>query len=203
MATLLGISQWENLLLTVVRSRKIVLVGRLRPGLFVHGGGGGGYTSVWVTGRLICTTAFSFWVKLLALQFSHIHMCTAQQETWTDLHHLCVAETVLAVSCCWLMFMTLIFRHRDLLILKIISVQAHRNRERERECVCMCLVCVLHKLIILSKFVTEKEKEKKKQTKKPTTLTLQQNNCICCFIKFLCYFDLSENDSMRIWMCEW
>ena len=26
----------------VVRSRKIVLVGRLRPGLFVHGGGGGG-----------------------------------------------------------------------------------------------------------------------------------------------------------------
>ena len=30
---------------TVVRSTKIVLgVGRLRPGLFVHGGGGGGVT---------------------------------------------------------------------------------------------------------------------------------------------------------------
>ena len=28
---------------------------------------------------------------------------------------------------------------------------------------CMCLVCVLHKLIILSKFVTEKEKEKKEK----------------------------------------
>ena len=34
-------------------------------------------------------------------------------------------------------------------------------------------VCVLHKLIILSKFVTEKEKKKKKKKKK-TTLTLQQ-----------------------------
>ena len=175
---------------TVVRSRKIILgVGCLWPGLFVHGRGGGVYTSLWVTGRLICTTALSFWVKLLALQFSLIHMCTAQQETWADLHHLCVAETVLAVPCCRLMIMTYIFRHCGLLILKIISIQAHRNVER----VCVCLVCVLHKLIILSKFVTEKEKN---------TLTLQQNNCICCFIKFLCYFDSSENDSMRIWMCE-
>ena len=125
------------------------------------GGGGGFYTSVWVTGRLICTTALSFWVKLLALQFSHIHMCTAQWETWTDRHHLYVAETVLAVPCCCLMFMTYIFRHRGLLILKIISIQAHRNRERE--CVCMCLVCVLHKLIILSKFVTEKERKKEEE----------------------------------------
>ena len=73
-----------------------------------------------VTGRLICTTAFSFWVKLLALQFSHIHMCTAQQETWTDLQHLRVAETVLAVPCCRLMFMTYIFRYCGLQILKII-----------------------------------------------------------------------------------
>ena len=71
----------------------------------------------------------------------------------------------------------------------------------------MCLVCVLDKLIILYKFVNEKEKKKKKKTKKTTkteknkktTLTLQQYNCICCFIKLLCYFDsLSENDSMRI-----
>ena len=45
--------------------------------------GGGIYTLLWVTGRLICTTALLFWVRLLALQFSHIHMCTAQQETWT------------------------------------------------------------------------------------------------------------------------
>ena len=90
------------------------------------------------------------------------------------------------------MFMTYIFRHRGLLILKIISIQVHRNTQRE--CMCMCLVCVLHKLIILSKFVTEKEKKEEEKT----TLTLQQNNCICCFIKFLCYFDLSENDSMRI-----
>ena len=48
----------------------------------------------------------------------------------------------------------------------------------------------------------EKKRRKTKQ-KQNTALTLQQNNCICCFIKFLCYFDLSENDSMRIWMCEW
>ena len=102
---------------------------------------GGVYTSLWVTGRLICTTALSFWVKLLAVQFSHIHMCTAQQETQTDLRHLCVAETVLAVPCYRLMFMTYIFRHCGLLILKIMSVQAHRNVERERVCVCMCLVC--------------------------------------------------------------
>ena len=91
---------------TVVGSRKIVLgcwVGCLRPGLFYTEGRGGVYSSLWVTGRLICTTALSFWVKLLALQFPHSHMCTAQQETWTDLHHLCVAETVLAVPCCRLM----------------------------------------------------------------------------------------------------
>ena len=97
-----------------------------------------------------------------------------------------MAETVLAVPCCHLMFMTYIFRHCGLLILKIISVQAHRNVERERAC--MCLVCELHKLIILSKFVTEKEK-KKSRKRKNATLTLQQNNCICCFIKFLCYFE--------------
>ena len=70
---------------------------------------------------------------------------------------------------------------------------------------CMCLVCVLDKLIILYKFVNEKEKKKKKKmgktqkTTTKTTLTLQQYNCIFCFIKLLCYFDsLSENDSMRI-----
>ena len=99
----------------------------------------GDWHDVWVTGRLICTTAFSFWVKLLSLQFSHIHMCTAQQETWTDLHHLCVAETVLAVPCCRLMIMTYIFRHCGLQILKIISIQMHRNRERV--CVHVLSVC--------------------------------------------------------------
>ena len=126
---------------TVVRSRKIVLgVGHLRPGLFVHRGERGVYTLLWVTGRLICTTALSFWVKLLALQFSHIHMCTAQWETWTDRHHLYVAETVLAVPCCRLMFMTYIFRYCGLLILKIISIQAHVNVERES--VCVLSVCV-------------------------------------------------------------
>ena len=65
--------------------------------------------------------------------------------------------------------MTYIFRHCGLLILKIISLQAHRNIERE--CVCMCLVCVLHKLIILSKLVTEKEKKKKKKKRKNYTYT--------------------------------
>ena len=57
--------------------------------------GGGIYTLVWVTGsgRLICTTALSFWVKLLALQFSHIHMCMVQQETCTNLQPFSVAES--------------------------------------------------------------------------------------------------------------
>ena len=59
-----------------------------------------------------------------------------------DLHHLCVAETVLAVPCCRLMFMTYIFRHCGLLILKIISIQAHRNVERESVCVHVLSVCV-------------------------------------------------------------
>ena len=119
--------------------------------------GGGISTLLWVTGRLICTTALPFWVKLLAFQFSHIHMYTAQQETWTDLHHLCVAETLVAVPCRHLMFMIYIFRHCGLLILKIISIQAHRNVGRESVHVCVC-VCVLDKLITLSKFVTEKER---------------------------------------------
>ena len=35
----------------------------------------------------------------------------------------------------------------------------------------MCLVCVLHKLIILSKFVTEKEKKEEKEKKKHDTYT--------------------------------
>ena len=48
-----------------------------------------------------------------------------------DLHHMCVAETLVAVPCCRLLFMTYIFRHCGLLILKIISIQAHRNIERE------------------------------------------------------------------------
>ena len=69
-----------------------------------------------------------------------------------------MAETVLAVPCCRLMFMTYIFRHCGFQILKIISIQAHRDVERE-------CVCVLHKLIILSKFVTEKEKKKNKLNK--------------------------------------
>ena len=37
-------------------------------------------------------------------------------------------------TCCRLMFMTYIFRHCGLLILKIISIEAHRNVER----VCAC-----------------------------------------------------------------
>ena len=120
---------------TVVTSRKNVLgVGRLRLG-FVHRGEGGLHIALgdWQTDLYNCSQAVGF-------EFSHIHMCTLQQETWTDLHHLCVAETVLAVPCCRLMFMTYIFRHCGLLILKIISVQAHRNRESV--CVCACALCV-------------------------------------------------------------
>ena len=162
-----GNQPMRNFVPTVVRSRKVVLgcwVRRLRPGLFVHGGEGGSTRCFgWLADS--CTTAVSFWVKLLASQFSHIHI--TPQETWTDLHHLCVAETLVAVPCCCLIFMTCIFRHCDLLILKIISVQAHRKKRWERErvhvldvCACAWYVCVrvFDILIILSVFVTEKER---------------------------------------------
>ena len=50
-------------MLTVVRSRKIVNRSRVLAAGVVctqRRGGGGVYTSLWVTGRLICTTALSF-----------------------------------------------------------------------------------------------------------------------------------------------
>ena len=55
-----------------------------------------------------------------------------------------MVETLVAVPCCRLMFMTYIFRHCGLLILKIISIQADRNVEREGAhvlgmCVCVCV----------------------------------------------------------------
>ena len=55
--------------------------------------GGGIYTLLWVTGRLTCTTALSFWVKLLALQFSHIHMCSPTSDLQRSTP-LSMAETV-------------------------------------------------------------------------------------------------------------
>ena len=142
-------------LLTVVRSRKNctrLLSKELAARVVCTWRGGGIYPLLWMTGWLICTTALSFWVKLLALQFSHIRMCTAQQETWTDLHHWCVAETLLAVTLClWLTFLgTVVFRFWKLYQFKLI--------ETLRESVCLCLVCVLDKLIILSKFLTPKER---------------------------------------------
>ena len=76
------------------------------------------------------------------------------------------------------MFMTYIFRHCGLLILKIISIQAHRNREREKERVCVHVLCVLHKLIILSKFVTEKVEKKEKKRKEKKTLHLHYSKII-------------------------
>ena len=121
----------------VVRSRKVVLgcwVGRLRPFVCTRRGEGI-YTLLWATSRLICTTALSFWVKLLALQFFHIHICIVQQETWTDLHPSCVAETTLYL---WLTFSgTVIFWFWK-------SYQ-FKHIETSRES-----VCVFVKLIILS-----------------------------------------------------
>ena len=111
-----------------------------------------------------CTLILSQAVSFAFFPHSHVHGPAR------DLN-VCVAETMLAVPCCHLMFMTYTFRHCGLLILKILSIQAHRNVERERMCVCMCLAFVLHKLIILSKFVTEKEKKKKRKEKNNYTYT--------------------------------
>ena len=66
---------------TVVRSRKIVLgVGRLWPGLFVHRGEGGLRVALgdWQTDLYNCILILS---QAVGFEFSHIHMCTAQQET--------------------------------------------------------------------------------------------------------------------------
>ena len=129
---------------TVVRSRKIVLVGHLRSGLFVHGGswGGGvthqfGWLADWSV-QLHSHSESSCWL----CNFPTFTCARPSKRDKRDLHWLCVAETVLAVPCCCLMFMTYIFRHCGLQILKIISVQVHRNRERESVCVHVLSVCV-------------------------------------------------------------
>ena len=64
---------------TVVRSRKIVLgVGRLRPGLFVHGGGGGGgglhiALGDWQTDLYNCILILSQAVGFAVFPHSHVH----------------------------------------------------------------------------------------------------------------------------------
>ena len=49
------------------------------------------------------------------------------------------------------------------MILRIISIQVHRDIERERVRACALCVGQTDIVIILSKFVTEKEKENKKK----------------------------------------
>ena len=146
-------------------------------------------SSTWRGGRWLADWSVqlhSFWVK--------IHMCTAQQETWTDLHHLCVAETfvALAVPCCRLMLMAYIFKHCGVLILKIISIQAHRNVERECACAwCVC-VCWTNRLISSSKFVTEKERiHYSKIIVLVVLLSLYRQRFLCVILTWV-----------RIWMCE-
>ena len=62
---------------TVVRSRKIVLgVGRLRPGLFVHRGGGGGLHIAlgdWQTDLYNCILILSQAVGFAIFPHSHVH----------------------------------------------------------------------------------------------------------------------------------
>ena len=61
---------------TVVRSRKIVLgcwVGRLRPGLFVHGKGAGGGLADWSVQQYNCTLILSQAVGFTIFPHSHVH----------------------------------------------------------------------------------------------------------------------------------
>ena len=76
----------------------------------------------WQTDLYNCTVNLSQVVGFTIFPHSYVHNPTR------DLHRstpLSVAETLVAVPCCHLIFMPYIFRHCDRLILKIISIQAH------------------------------------------------------------------------------
>ena len=137
----------------VVRSRKIVLgcwVGHLRPGLFVHTERRGGSTHCfgWLADwsvQLHCCSESSCW---------HYNFptftCARPSKRSERIYTTCVAEILVAVPCCRLMFMTYIFRHCGLLILKMISIQAHRNVERESVHVLGVCVCWTNWLLCLN-----------------------------------------------------
>ena len=83
----------------------------------------------WQTDLCNCTLILSQAVGFTIFPHSHVHgpardLNGSTPRVWLrhmcDLHHLCVAETLVAVPCHCLMFMTYIFRHCGLLILKTV-----------------------------------------------------------------------------------
>ena len=64
-------------------------------------------------------------------------MCTVQQETPKDLQYaLCLR--LVAVPCCHLIFMPYIFKHYDLPIPKIISVEVPKKNQKIKRLLFLC-----------------------------------------------------------------
>ena len=127
---------------TVVGSRKIVLgcwVGRLRPGLFVHRGEGWGLLIALgdrQTDLYNCTLILRQAVGFTISPQSHVHGPARDLNGSTPLVCGWDRASSAMLSPYVMLFMTYIFRHCGLLILKIASIQAQRNVERESVCAC-------------------------------------------------------------------
>ena len=120
----------------VVLAACAVLVARVVGGWGVEGSL---HTALgdWQTDLYNCTVILSQVVGFTIFPHSHVHSPTRDMHRSTSLS---VAETYLVVVLCFhLTFIPYIFRHCGLLILKVISIQAHRNVERE--CACAWCVC--------------------------------------------------------------
>ena len=100
---------------------------------------GGIYTLLQVTGRLVCTTALSFWVKLLALQYSH--RGSNKRPSSYNIQEQCLIIT--GIYGVWekggaagntipntIKKICTDLHLSDLPILKIISVQVHRKKQK-------------------------------------------------------------------------
>ena len=122
---------------TVVRSRQIVL-GCCGRGCLYTEGRWDLHIALgdWQTDLYNCTL-----IPSQAVGFTIFPTFTCARPSKRRIYTTCVAEILVAVPCCRLMFMTYIFRHCGLLILKMISIQAHRNVERESVHVLGVCVC--------------------------------------------------------------
>ena len=151
---------------TVARSWKIVRgcwVGCLRLGLFVGGGGG-------VTGRLTCTTVGCHFVGFTIFPHSHVRSPARDLNGSTPL--VCgwdLGSSAMLLPYIYdLYFQALWTSDSENYINSVKLIETLRER--------VCLVCVCWTNWLSCLNLTEIEY---------TTLTLQQNNCISCFIMFV------------------
>ena len=103
LAALLWISQWDNMLLRLLSGpEQLYQAAEFAAGIVCTQRGGGIYTLLWVTGRLISTIALSFQVKLLALHFYHICMwlCAKRCANGGSDFWLSIKSVSNTLSCC-------------------------------------------------------------------------------------------------------